>query len=135
MLFNITTGWGGIRKRESAEIVIMVAKLRDLKKRNVQFLFTDRHAYLIAAQFYSELDRLDQIDWAMLQRRDFRNDQEDPSKKEKYQAEALIYKYLPVNGLAGLVSYSDEVKLSIDQELKKVPSQSVLELILARSPA
>ncbi len=97
----------------------MVAKLRDLKKRNVQFLLTDRHAYLVAAQFYSELDRLDQIDWAMLQRRDFRNDQEDPSKKEKYQAEALIYKYLPVNGLAGLVSYSDEVKLSIDQELKK----------------
>lgn len=119
MLFNITTGWGGIRKRESAEIVIMVAKLRDLKKRNVQFLFTDRHAYLVAAQFYSELGRLDQIDWAMLQRRDFRNDQEDPSKKEKYQAEALIYKYLPVNGLAGLVNYSDEVKLSIDQELKK----------------
>ena len=39
----------------------MVAKLRDLKKRNVQFLFTDRHAYLVAAQFYSELDRLDQI--------------------------------------------------------------------------
>jgi hypothetical protein len=37
----------------------MVAKLRDLKKRNVQFLFTDRHAYLVAAQFYSELDRLD----------------------------------------------------------------------------
>jgi O-acetyl-ADP-ribose deacetylase (regulator of RNase III) len=54
----------------------------------------------------------------MLQRRDFRNDQEDPSKKEKYQAEALIYKYLPVNGLAGLVSYSDEVKLSIDQAEK-----------------
>jgi ssDNA thymidine ADP-ribosyltransferase, DarT len=119
MLLNITTGWGGIRKREKAEIVIMVASLHDLEKRNVPFLFTDRHAYLVAAQFYSDLERLDQIEWAMLQQRDFKNNQEDPSKKEKYQAEALIYKHLPVGGLLGLVSYSDEVRVSIEQALGK----------------
>jgi hypothetical protein len=119
MLLNITTGWGGIRKREKAEIVIMVASLHDLEKRNVPFLFTDRHAYLVAVQFYSDLERLDQIEWAMLQQRDFKNNQEDPSKKEKYQAEALIYKHLPVGGLLGLVSYSDEVRVSIEQALGK----------------
>ena len=55
----------------------------------------------------------------MLQQRDFKNNQEDPSKKEKYQAEALIYKHLPVGGLLGLVSYSDEVRVSIEQALGK----------------
>ncbi|MGB8901344.1 MAG: DarT ssDNA thymidine ADP-ribosyltransferase family protein [Methylocella sp.] len=83
------------------------------------FLFTDRHAYLVAAEFYSDLERLDQIEWEMLRRRGFRTDHEDPSKKEKYQAEALIYKHLPVDGLLGLVSYSDEVKVSINQALNK----------------
>jgi hypothetical protein len=95
----------------------MVASLHDLKKRRVPFLFTDRHAYLVAAQFYSNIEKLDQIDWGLLQRRDFSNDPEDPSKKEKYQAEALIYKHLPIDGLLGLVCYSDEVKERINQEL------------------
>ena len=71
MLFNIRTGWGGIRQRNNDEIVIMVSSLRTLRAENVPFLFTDRHAYLVAAQFYSDLAHLDQIDWDMLQRRDF----------------------------------------------------------------
>lgn len=88
MLFNIKTGWGGIRKRENHEIVMMITSLHTLKKRGLSFLFTDRHAYLATAQFLSDLARLDQIDWPRLQQRDFKADPEDPSKKERYQAEA-----------------------------------------------
>lgn len=107
MLYNIKTGWGGIRKRENREIVIVVSSLHNLKDRNVPFLFSDRHAYLAAAQFYSDLARLDQIDWNMLQRRDFKNDPDDPSKKERYQAEALVHKHLPVEAISGFVCYDD----------------------------
>ncbi len=117
MMYNIKTGWGGIRKRDNDEIVIMVSSLRTLQARNIPFLFTDRHAYLVAAQFYSDLARLDQIDWDMLQRRDFRNDPDDPSKKERYQAEALVHKYLPVDALSGFVCYNDDVLRSLNAAL------------------
>ena len=63
MMYNIKTGWGGIRKRDNHEIVIMVSSLHRLTERSVPFLFTDRHAYLVAAQFYSDVTQLDQIDW------------------------------------------------------------------------
>src|SRR2546429_3689074 len=86
----------------------MVSSLHRLTEKGVTFLFTDRHAYLVAAQFYCDLARLDQIDWGMLQRRDFKNDPEDPSKKERYQAEALVHKHLPVGALSGFVCYNDE---------------------------
>jgi hypothetical protein len=119
MLFNIRTGWGGIRQRNNDEIVIMVSSLRTLRAENVPFLFTDRHAYLVAAQFYSDLAHLDQIDWDMLQRRDFSFDAEDPSKKERYQAEALIHQHLPVRALAGLVCYNDDVVESMNAALAK----------------
>jgi ssDNA thymidine ADP-ribosyltransferase, DarT len=119
MLYNIKTGWGGIRQRNNDEIVIMVSSLRRLQAKKVSFLFTDRHAYLVAAQFYSKLGDLDQIDWDMLQRRDFRIDPEDPSKKERYQAEALIHKHLPVEALAGIVCYDEDVRKSMDSALAK----------------
>ena len=117
MMYNIKTGWGGIRKRDNDEIVIMVSSLRTLQARNVSFLFTDRHAYLVAAQFFSDLARLDQIDWDMLQHRDFRNDPDDPSKKERYQAEALVHKHLPVDALSGFVCYNDDVLRSLNAAL------------------
>lgn len=53
----------------------------------------------------------------MLQRRDFRNDPDDPSKKERYQAEALVHKLLPVDALSGLVCYNDDVLKSLNDAL------------------
>jgi len=49
------------------------------------------------------------IDWDILQRRDFRHDPNDPRKTERYQAEALIYRHLPVAGLLGLVCHTQEI--------------------------
>ena len=62
MLYNIKTGWAGIRKRDNHEIVIMISSLYALQKKGISFLFTDRHAYMATAQFFSDLARLDQID-------------------------------------------------------------------------
>lgn len=95
----------------------MVSSLHEIKKRGIQFLFTDRHAYLVAAQYYSDLARLDQIDWSTLQGRDFKNDPDDPGKMERYQAEALIHKHAPLDALAGFVCYSDSVVGMINDSL------------------
>jgi ssDNA thymidine ADP-ribosyltransferase, DarT len=119
MMYNIKTGWGGIRKRENDEIVILVSSIPLLVGKGVPFLFTDRHAYLAAAQFYSALERLDQIDWDMLQRRDFKNDPDDPSKKERYQAEVLVHKHLPVASLFGFACYNDACVQTVKEALAK----------------
>jgi hypothetical protein len=55
----------------------------------------------------------------MLQRRDFRIDPDDPSKKERYQAEALVHKHLPVDALSGLACYNDEARKALNAALAK----------------
>lgn len=77
MMLNIRTGWGGITKRENDEIVIVASSLQRLKKDNIPFLFTDRHAYLEAAQYSATLAELDRIDWELLQKKDFKRDVND----------------------------------------------------------
>ena len=54
MLYNISTGYGGIRKRSKDEIVIMISSIHSLALKGVPCIFTDRHAYLNAAQFFSD---------------------------------------------------------------------------------
>jgi len=118
MLRNIHTGWGGIQKRPNEEIVILVSSLHRLAELGLPFLFTDSHAYYQWSNYYSDLADLDKIDWPLLQHRDFKRDQEDPSKFERYQAEALIHQHLPASGLLGVVCYTDELKQSIEQQVQ-----------------
>lgn len=108
MLYNIKTGYGGIRQRPNEELVILVSSLAALEESGVRYLFSDRHAYLEAAQFFSDRADLSHVDYELLQRRDFERDPEDPGKMERYQAEALVHRAMPVTALLGVACYTEQ---------------------------
>ena len=116
MAYNIKTG-RNVRQRPSDEIVIFVSSLPTLRANGVNFVFTDRHAYLQTAQFSSDLAMLKEIDWPILRRRDFRHNPEDPEKTERYQAEALVHGHLPVKSLLGVLCYSDTVTKKVQEAI------------------
>lgn len=130
MLLNIKTGWGGITKRPNDEIVILVSSLKVLKNKGIDAIFTDRHAYLSAARYFSDLANLDQVDWFILQRRDFKKDPDDPGKFERYQAEALVHKKLPCDALLGIGCYSD----SVAADLRKITAAAECSLEVVSRP-
>ncbi len=107
MLYNIKTG-RGVPMRPMEEIVILATSLHELRKRQIPFIFTDRHAYLATVQISSDLARLDWIDWQMLRDRNFARDTEHPERFDQYQAEALVYSYLPSDALLGVVCYTKD---------------------------
>jgi hypothetical protein len=117
MMRNINTGWGGIKQLPNEEIVILVSSMWHIKELGAQFLFTDSHAYYQWANFYSDLADLNKIDWPLLQNRDFRRDPDDPGKFERYQAEALVFQHLPIQGILGVVCYTEALKQAIEQDI------------------
>jgi hypothetical protein len=112
MLYNIKTGYG-VPQQPLRDIVILVSSLHRLKQLEIPFVFSDRHAYLKTAQFSDNLDDLSWIIWPVLQVRDFKRD--DSDKFEKYQAEALAFKHVPVNALIGIVCYDSETSDHVRQ--------------------
>lgn len=46
---------------------------------------------------------MDKIDWPILQRRDFKRDERDPEKVERYQAEALVHRHVPIGAVSHIV--------------------------------
>lgn len=107
MLYNIKTGYNNIPQRPMDEIVILCASLRTLAERGIPYVYTDRHAYLQMARFYSSLGDLDHIDWTILRARDFARNPEDLGKMDRYQAEALVHRHLPCSALSGIVCWSE----------------------------
>ena len=116
MLYNIHTGRGGVAHVANADIVILVSSLHRITELGLPFVFTDRHAYTITANYYNELSRLNAIDWPLLQQRNFQRDPNDPEKVERYQAEALIYDQVPVQALLGAVCYTTDVKTELQEQ-------------------
>lgn len=114
MMYNIYTGYNGIPKVQNEDVVILVASLNDLKDKAVDFVFTDMHAYMMYANFYSDLEHLDKIDWGILQKCDFKRE-----KMERYQAEALIYQHLPIENLEAILCYSESAKLEVEGYVKQ----------------
>jgi hypothetical protein len=108
MLNNIRTGWGGVTRRERDEIVVLVTSLPRLAELGIDFVFSDRHAYLATARFSSDLaDLPSRIPWQQLQARDFKKDPNDPGKFERYQAEALVFQHVPIQALLGIVCHGE----------------------------
>ncbi len=117
MMLNIHTG-RGVPHVPNEDILILVSSLHHLAANGVRFIFTNQHAYPQAAEFFNDTSDLDQIDWPLLQSRDFQHNPEDPAKKERYQAEALAWRIVPLGALQGVACYSQavekELKLQLD---------------------
>jgi hypothetical protein len=121
MLLNIHTGRGGVQPRKNEEIAVIVSSLSSLKQNGVEYVFTDRHAYLAAADFFDDDSRLTEaVDFGPLQRRDFARDPEHPEKFDRYQAEALAYQFVPVSAFLGIGCYTSHVRDSVDQLCSKL---------------
>lgn len=118
MLRNIHTGWNGIKQVPNEDIVILVSSLYRVKELGLPFLFTDCHAYSGLALYFDDLAQLDQIDWPLLQRRDFKRDQDDPGKLERCQAEALVHRQVPLSALLGVVCFTDGVRTGIERKME-----------------
>jgi len=117
MFYNILTGYRGIAQFPAEEIIVLVSSLHKVSELGIPFVFTDRHAYTAMAEFSSEITELGKVDWNILRSQDFKGDPEDLGKKERYHAEALIWKHLPVEALLGICNFNDEMLQHVQGQL------------------
>lgn len=132
MMLNILTGYSGITKRTPSELVILVSSLPRLRELDLPFVFTNQHAYSVDVEFYTDLADLDQIDWRILQRCDFKTNDADPGKPTRYQAEALVHQHVPLDALLGIRCFDDDVRERLQDQAQaegvEIPIRAAPEL-------
>ncbi|MEX1031871.1 MAG: DUF4433 domain-containing protein [Cellvibrionaceae bacterium] len=120
MMYNIHTGRGGVRRQNNRDIIILVSSLYKIAENGLGFIFTDRHAYPVTARFFNDLAALDEVDWPLLQQRNFQRNPDDPGQIERYQAEALIHGHVPISALLGAVCYTRELEMQLKEQAGKL---------------
>jgi len=107
MFYNIHTG-RGVPKHDNRDIAIIVSSLDHLAANRVRYLFTTGHAYMKESGYCTDKADLSKIDWPLLNSRNFQNDPNDPGKSNRYQAEALAHRHVPVRAVLGIACYDVE---------------------------
>jgi len=132
MLLNIVTGHNGITQRPKREIVIVVSSLPRLAEQGVAFVFSDRHAYLQTAKFSTNVADLPvMVPWPRLQARNFqRRNADDVESFERYQAEALAHKHVPVTALTGIACYTSAEEANV----RDLVQNASIQLAVAAKP-
>lgn len=120
MMYNIYNGSSGVGHKPNNDLCIVVSSLHTCEREDVPFVFTDRHAYLALAKYFSDLEQLEILAWDDWKARHFVRDAENPLRFERYQAEALIHEHVPLNVLTGIVCYSGNVKQEIETEVAQL---------------
>lgn len=114
MLYNIVTGYRDTPRIPREEIATIVSRLRDVRQAGIDAIFTDQHAVSRTAQYHSDLDELNNIDWQILRNSDFQRDPDDPGKTLRYHAEALVRGVLPCEQIAGIACRRENEKRTLE---------------------
>jgi len=90
------------------EIIYLVSTFGKLDELGLQYVFTDRHAQLDYAKFFSSSKDLGKLNWELIKTHEWGR-QYGPDRKEIKQAECLVYKHLPVEAIIGIGCYNDRI--------------------------
>lgn len=101
MLYNIVTG-RGVRLRTPEEIVVIISSIHKALGFGAEVIFTDRAAYMETANFHHELAKLASLPWVAFNRFDFKRQVDDLDAFDRYRAEALVKRHLPIQGILAI---------------------------------
>lgn len=95
MLYVISNGGVPGYTQGQAPVVHLVASAEEVQQNNLDFVFTDGHAYMAFSQYFNDLTKLDQIDWDIMQAKYWSDTHEDGDRSRRRQAEFLVHHFFP----------------------------------------
>jgi hypothetical protein len=108
MLLNIKTGYRGIKERPQTDIVYIVCRVNDIVAHCNDWCFTEGHAKTRITTFYNDLNNLDEVHWDKVDLRFWHNSEDDFDRMRHKQAEFLVKTHIPVQCIAGIVTYNND---------------------------
>lgn len=113
MLFSVINN--GINQRD---IVYFVTETSKIQQSGLPYIFTDGHAIMFLTEFYSRLDDLDKVDWAIMKELYWADTEEDPDRKRRRQAEFLVHRQVPLDLFTGFAVIDEEMKNKVKDLLR-----------------
>ncbi len=90
------------------EIIYLVSSFEALQKYGCRFIYTDRHAKLDYAKFYTDPAKIELLNWELIKSSQWGR-QYGSERREIKQAECIVYQHVPINAIIGIAVKNDEI--------------------------
>ncbi|SDF98543.1 protein of unknown function [Dyadobacter soli] len=119
MLFNIKTGYRGIRQRSQSEIIYIVCEANSIVDACDKWCFIDGHAKNHITEFFNQLVDLDHVNWDVVRARYWHNDDDNYDKMRQKQAEFLVKDHVPAKCINAIVVFDSETENIVNLVLQR----------------
>jgi len=99
MLYQIATGFDGVKKFPQEEIVYIISTLDKIKECDLPYFYTDGHVRSYTSTSYNDDKHLEHLDWGTFRATYWKSDESDLRRQEKKQAELLVKDHVPLNAI------------------------------------
>ncbi len=119
MLYNIQNGYNNVTKRKPEEIIYLVTSFDEIKRRNTKYVFTDGHGYHHLSQFFNVENDLNNVDWKVAKSNFWFDNEDDPDRKRRKQAEFLVHKELDLSAIKQIAAFNKKAVDKVTELLQK----------------
>jgi hypothetical protein len=127
MLLTISSGNVQGYTEGQPPLVYLVSNAQAVAAAGLPFAFTDGHAIMAFTEFFSDLARLDRIDWEVIRGKWWNDTPEYPDRKRRRQAEFLVYQQFPASLITEIAVFDAGIEAKVLEILRssglKVPVQ------------
>lgn len=128
MLYVITKGNDPeVIKTNPDEIIYLVSSIEKIIEYNLKFVFTDRHARLKHAKFYSQVQDLEKLNWSIINSPNWGR-QYGSERMEIKQAEFLVHRHVPFEALLGIACKDEEKEKLIKEKLNLYNKKIIVKI-------
>lgn len=104
-------------------IIHLVIEAEEIECSNLTFAFTDGHAVIRYSEFYDDIQRLDMIDWKIMQDKFWGNKPEDGDRKRRRQAEFLVHQFCPCSKIKKIGVINSTIQAKVEKILQSFSFQ------------
>jgi hypothetical protein len=129
MLFVINKGGVVGYRGGQSPILHLVSSAEAVEAAGLPFTFTDGHATVEISQYYTDLNRLDQIDWAIMRSIYWNDTFEDGDRSRRRQAEFLVHNFLPFSLIETIGVINQTIARQVNGLLQQLPTKPNIEVV------
>jgi hypothetical protein len=123
MLLKLKTGQVAGYAEGQEPLVYLVSNAQAVAAAGRQFVFTDGHGLANFTAWFTDLSRLDAVDWALLAAKMWKDTPDDNDRQRRKQAEFLVWQSLDWNLIGGIGVLNTAMKLSVEGILGQHPQR------------
>ena len=124
MMFKLKTGRVSGYNEGQEPLVYLVTSAQAVAAANVPFVFSNGHGLAAYTEWFDDLARLDEVDWAMVNQRYWTDNVNDMDRQRRKQAEFLVHHMCPWHLIQRIVVLNSAAQHRVMEILGHCPEGS-----------